>query len=485
MTTLLSTSELNKIITAVDSTTSMFKTCDVFGSDVHEAHLLSDTTEYLHRTSTSLTELVRTDIDIDGRPSAFLKIWFSWYKLNIDSITESINVFYREEYSLASTLFGDKDVFIDAIADATSTTSLEYEARVYQYITDNIILKNVSPNFIPILTNNTCTIGMILNSLTKFGDFKRKPDLISKLTRLNDLFPSLELNFIMTGSSKTITSADNFLQLVKYGTYVLPQYEYSSILFQFFYALYVMHVHKIVHNDNHMDNVLIQTLPEEITLDFTIGTFNVRFSTKYIVKFFDWDRAYCEALGENEIIDSLVNVRNVTTFVRGRDFSTFICFLYAVDVPGFNRLMDMFIEGPKPTPNSNNEKITIYNGVTDKLFNWLYKHPKNMDKTWTYLTIPKRELELLVEPSTIDKIRNKLGQDRTGSFIYNNPNITNIYLKLNRNHLIILEGNTCNPMYDSLDLDVERYFKDNTKFSQLCFGLSDLSTRDVYTYTMS
>jgi hypothetical protein len=199
-------------------------------------------------------------------------------------------------------LFGEKGEFIDHIEEITTSTSLEYEASVYQYITDKIILKNISPNFIPLFTNNICNIKTVLDSLVKFGNFKRKKTLVSKLKVLHELFPSLEMHFIMTGSSKSMTSARELFLNIKHGKIIFPEYEYSSIMFQFFYALYVMHVHKIVHNDNHMGNVLIQTLPEEITLDFTIGPLNVKFSTKYIVKFFDWDRAYCEALGKNEIM---------------------------------------------------------------------------------------------------------------------------------------------------------------------------------------
>ncbi len=65
-----------------------------------------------------------------------------------------------------------------------------------------------------------------------------------------------------------------------------------------------------------MENVLIQTLPEEIQLNFTIGALNTRFSSKYIVKFFDWDRSYYETIGNNDIIADHMNMRTVPKFVR-------------------------------------------------------------------------------------------------------------------------------------------------------------------------
>ena len=64
-----------------------------------------------------------------------------------------------------------------------------------------------------------------------------------------------------------------------------------------------------------MGNVLIQTLDEAVNLDITVGTFHRQFTTQYIVKFFDWDRAYYTMGGvENEFTNRLVPIRNVKQF---------------------------------------------------------------------------------------------------------------------------------------------------------------------------
>jgi hypothetical protein len=174
-------------------------------------------------------------------------------------------------------------------------------------------------------------------------------------------------------------------------------------------------------------------------------------------------------------------MRDVPTFVRRRDFSAFICFLYALDIPGFNRLIDMLIEGPKPTPNSNLKKVVIEDGVTPELKEWVVN---NTNVNNNYITIPKITLESLVENYTIEELRTKLGQDKTGSFIYDNPNITNIYLELRRGHIIVPQGYTCHPLYDSLDLDVEKYFKDPAKFFDLISLTAIHETNPVYKYSM-
>jgi hypothetical protein len=483
---LLSEDELNRIIRIVDMNTSLFKECDVFGTNVHEAHLLNTNTEYLTKTSASLTELIRTDIDSRaGTPTVFLKMWFSWNIIDPGEKMRRISDLYRRDFPLATRIFGPEARFASSIVDNTMTTSLEYEARVYQYITENIILKNISPTFIPILTNNTCRITDLITSINSFGNFTRKTELLEKLTTLNRLFPRLPMNFIMTGSSQTVTTAHDFFRNIQIGHIVLQRQEYSSIMFQFFYALYVMDEFKIVHNDNHMNNVLIQTLPNDVTFDITIGPLNVQFTTRYVVKFFDWDRAYCEYLGPNPISKGFLLIRNAVEFIRGRDFSAFVCFLYARNIPGFNNILNRVVEGPKPSATSNVRNVNIRNGVTRDLREWMgYNTRYTITDIYGdhYITIPKNDLEICVPMSTITQLRNKLGKDEFGSYIYDGPSITNIYLGIKGSDLIIPAGFTCHPMYDSRDLDVVRYFTDRRKFTELCDGLVRTPTAPVYKY---
>jgi hypothetical protein len=482
---LLSKNEINRIIQSIDTTTSMFKTCNVFGTDVNETHLLHSTAEYLPKTSASLADLIRTDIETpEGTPNVFLKIWFSWNAINVDDRNIRISDLYWKKSDMATRIFGDGITFIENINDDTMSTSLDYEARVYQYITENIILRNISPNFVPLLSNNTCHLDTVIHSLQSFGDFRGKVELVEKLQVLNRMFPTLPMNFIMTGSSQTVVSAKDFFKNLERGSLLSP-HEYSSIIFQFFYALYVMSEYRIVHNDNHMGNVLIQKLPKEVTLDLTIGIFNVKFSTKYIVKFFDWDRAYCQEIGENPITSGYLFTRNVSTFVPGRDFSAFVCFMYGHNIPGFNNILNRLIDGPKPVATSNIKSKTIRNGATSGLIEWVEKHPESIatdHNLENYITIPKHKLRMLVPASTIKILRDKLGDDPFGMSIYDGPNVTNIYLQVKGSDLIIPAGYTCHPVYDSADLDVVKYFTDERMFKELCIGLARKPSATVYKY---
>jgi hypothetical protein len=490
---LLKIDELNKIIQAVDLSTSMFKTCKIFDyADVNEARLLYFLTAYLERTSVSLTDLIRTDLATeDSEQPVFLKMWFSWTSLPGTIKAERAKQMYIDNPN-AKKIFGELKYFVDDIRTISNTKSLEYEAAVYQYITDNIIMKNISPNFIPILTNNKCSVQIILDSLKRLADFERKSLLVEKLELINKVFPEIPMNFIMTGSSDKIKSTKDFLQNVENGDVELWKSEYHSIMFQFFYTFYVMNEFRIVHNDNHMSNVLIQTLPKRITLDITIGTFNIKFTTKYIVKMFDWDRSYCEAIGQNTITTRLYESRTISSFIPGRDFSTFVCFLYTYNIPAFNNILDRLISGPKPTHLSNNEMYKIPNGVTPALKEWMSLNPSlviNKTDEIKYITINKHVLETLVPETTIYLLRTKLGRDRNGNVIYDGPNFTNIYLGVDfgarlNDTLIILKGFTCHPLYDSADLDVVKYFKDPNLFAALCVGLAKSPGTHIYKYSI-
>jgi hypothetical protein len=54
---------------------------------------------------------------------------------------------------------------VDAIMSPATFAALDYEARVYSYITENIIVRNVSPNFIPLYSANSCDINQMISAI--------------------------------------------------------------------------------------------------------------------------------------------------------------------------------------------------------------------------------------------------------------------------------------------------------------------------------
>lgn len=271
-----------------------------------------------------------------------MKFWFSWDKLTSADILKSENMACpipctTEKAINAIKALNEKldmsmdpkmqlsEIFGTIMQSATDYKGLEYEARVYSYITENIIMKNISPTFIPLLSSGSCRIGEIETAIMKTPDFSRKNTIIEKLrflSKISDDNPNLKFNFIITGSGASIMSLHEFLSR---NINIMPETEIGSIVFQLLYSLYVMTEYKISHSDLHFGNVLIQTLEKPEILQFNIDTFSVMFQTSYIIKFFDWDLGSVEPLGLNP------KVQDFRTYFKGfgisEDYTQALCSL--------------------------------------------------------------------------------------------------------------------------------------------------------------
>lgn len=185
---------------------------------------------------------------------------------------------------------------------------LEYEASMYEYITEEIIAKNLSPNFIGLLAYGKCVsdhgdlIGITLTEkatdCTYFG-IKDECNIVSFQDFARQYYPA----------NITIDQAIN------------------ECLFQTVYALELLYRLKVNHNDLHSYNVLIAILPEPVDLYFNIGDKYYHIHAKYIPKIFDWDRAYGEAIGENEFIKrEKTMINRVDNSVKSKyDLYTLVC----------------------------------------------------------------------------------------------------------------------------------------------------------------
>ena len=67
--------------------------------------------------------------------------------------------------------------------------------------------------------------------------------------------------------------------------------ERRQIMFQIIYNMYVFDILKVSHGDLHTDNILVNILPEEIELVYIVDKIQYQVITKYLVKYFDFDRA--------------------------------------------------------------------------------------------------------------------------------------------------------------------------------------------------
>jgi serine/threonine protein kinase len=245
-----------------------------------EGKLLSPKIISLSKTSFARSVSVDITLNDDTKLRAFLKIWFT----NI-AMTKRVE------------------------------SPLDYEREVYIYITQNIIKTNQSPNFIPLLAASLCPLT------TKFNLSEDLNIWVPKAFAQN---PGSKFNVILTASSPNIESFYDFSKKPS-----LTIADKSSIVFQLFHALYCLSVHRINHLDLHPRNILIETLREPICFRFVVGSNQVTFLTKYVVKIFDFDMANVEKLGTNPVymgrdnFDILYN--NPQVYKEDRDLYQILC----------------------------------------------------------------------------------------------------------------------------------------------------------------
>jgi len=245
-----------------------------------EGKLLSPKIISLSKTSFARSVSVDITLNDDTKLRAFLKIWFT-----------NIAMTRRVE------------------------SPLDYEREVYIYITQNIIKTNQSPNFIPLLAASLCPLT------TKFNLSEDLNIWVPKAFAQN---PGSKFNVILTASSPNIESFYDFSKKPS-----LTIADKSSIIFQLFHALYCLSVHRINHLDLHPRNILIETLREPICFRFVVGSNQVTFLTRYVVKIFDFDMANVEKLGANPVymgrdnFDILYN--NPQVFKENRDLYQILC----------------------------------------------------------------------------------------------------------------------------------------------------------------
>jgi hypothetical protein len=373
---ILSASDLNSILFSLRKTRSnVFGNCgEIFDGKVNEAFILSG--KVISKNSASLTDIILANAETSADNKSFnvaLKIWFGWNELTQDQIEKGFQKIEAQVGGIDNLL----DIFVGPIknkdklppaelkaamdkrqnsyldiklrsADPIWSTSLDYEARLYQYITENIVMKNISPNFIPMLSASECGLDDIIASLQANHDRVKKIEaLIMKLQLLQYAFPTLKLKFMLNGSSMTIFSLleaisdhyddDKNIQPPK----ISDEKELCSVITQCLYGLYVMNKFEIRQGDLHFGNILVEELNTPVMLNININGVNININTKYIVKFFDMDRGYNQNLGINEVVDNMPETGTINRFKPNRDYTQFLCALLTSRITWTNKHLEM------------------------------------------------------------------------------------------------------------------------------------------------
>lgn len=235
---------------------------------------------------------------------------------------------------------------------------LNYELKLYKDVIRPLIDLNICPNFVKYLASGErCTYTNLLNMLeNNLYNAKKIPK--SEIPKI------LNRNINCTIDIKCDTRYSIDRQTFNYLDNVNPpnsKYRYNMILneqippnsdkfsdfmftyrgsknfnnairtiiFQIAAGCYAMSLSKMVHNDMHSGNIFITKLAKPEVLTYIIDKKEYRFETKYIAYIYDFDRGYCEYLGNNPFLDRKVCLNNsqCNLFINNKDMLKIMCYI--------------------------------------------------------------------------------------------------------------------------------------------------------------
>jgi len=325
--------------------------------------------------------------------------------------------------------------------------SLMYEKNMYEYISENIINTGICLNFIPFIAYGSCAYATV-NKFIKSNTVNRR----KKNTHI-----------LVTGSVLNIMSLSDLLTK----TQDITKSEIKSIIFQLFYTLMIMENFEIIHNDLHFNNILVQILDKEVPLSFRVKLGEIRFTTKYLIKIFDWDMSYCQEVGLNpKLIDGGYAFYNMNNeFRRNFDFINVIC--GSKSHPNFFK----YIQPLMRDPDFNFEQEMKDTEIIINLSKYIKENPTAIKdyskyKYNAYITIDKDTIN-----TKYPEIKNLMSKERFDGFnTFYFEYITNkgpSHLSSGNQHKCMVVHSDCNALYGLCEI-----FNNDRLLSILMSGLN-------------
>jgi len=239
---------------------------------------------------------------------------------------------------------------------------------------------------------------------------------------------------------------------------------------------YILTLHGINHNDLHSGNIMLDKLKKPIILQYNIGSKSVTFSTKYIVKIYDWDRSTRSTIKNPklDIDDFEAELGDNNTFNPKRDLYQTICTLanYPEVLTYLRKTINKDISynslsyvGMKAT----SVQLSI------KSADDIRKVFQPVDKNWrkSYYNLPLEDIEKIISKADIHLIKKA----------YKNKieNKSHLYFKLTKGgKLTIPAGWGCQLLHtvkDDFLLPVERFFSNKILFDRITELLNKTSAK--------
>ncbi len=195
---------------------------------------------------------------------------------------------------------------------------LEYEVKIYRFILDNIISRNLSPNFVAFLAYGEC------DQFNVAASNKGRPSLVN----MKDARILVTEN---VGSGARFGLSQIFSSHKLHNIWpMLNTEERKKIMFQLVYSVAVMQYFEIVNNDMHAGNIFVVDYKRPLELYYNFKGVVYRIVTQFVLMIFDWDFAYCKHLGKNpKVNQDFLEERLVATneFNKVKDLYTVFCTL--------------------------------------------------------------------------------------------------------------------------------------------------------------
>lgn len=211
------------------------------------------------------------------------------------------------------------------------TRGLDYEARVYQYVTEHVAPQ--APFFVTFLGFGVCHRPQVEQTWGEFAEegFEELADNVTQQAQTSltssevaqvrrNVTDPLERAKALRALRTKYRDAPEAKACVSDSVHVLltlractncafskwiattpPERDVKQVLIMVLYALLAMRQQGVTHNDLHMGNILVRSDGQPLELHPS-STLSFSLDTHYWPVIFDWDHAYVAALGPNPFL---------------------------------------------------------------------------------------------------------------------------------------------------------------------------------------
>lgn len=384
--------------------------------------------DYLQTRNEYLTEVINLFGDISNK--CILKNVFKNIKKLVSDSASKSSIFLAKYKGKIPKKSSIKDISVAVKMAYTSDdrfdNGLDIERQIYKYIIPE--LNNHTPSLLYCYSTYKCIDTKFNNELLKLykGAKKKK--------KINDIQPSANdvSNFLVLEK----TSGNKLFDLIKNLSKDKDKQDENldmliSVVFQILWTFKCFYRINMRHNDLHLNNIFIETLPENITINYELESGQVvSLNTKHLVRIFDFDRS------------SVVGNKNI-------DRNMFIDFYHCQNHYECNYIddkYDVFRFMTDLYTSLVSKKIvsaTIFMKYINKVILDTYYEPQFPNNIPDNVILPLSKCidELVIYSDNIDKSPLTISKDHHNKYIYKLPEEKSIeYIQIKNDVNVITKG---------------------------------------------